>query len=237
MKNMIYNINDIYQVRINNSNTNYWLLREKNEYKDFFNNNNLSINKNDITIVKSFSKFLKDNNLETILFMDYNTGNLISKKTFIEILNMYEEIKSLSEEEYDRINFISQTVADKCCFEFIKSYYPEHLQQQKKFLYNVKGLVDKTNFWKLLQQTIKLELIKNRYSDTKLSIGKVGLYVDYKICSVLGYLNIKYSALDFKDFRIEYDYNSIYQYDKNGNCCFKMKLEKIKTKSKKLDNK
>lgn len=223
----MYNINDIYQIRIDDSNVKYWLLKENNDYKDFL-NSGLIVNKNNITIIQNFVKFLQEKGLETMLLIDYNDNNLISKKTFLEIIDMYERMKLLSKEEYDRINLISQTVADKCCFEIIKSYSDDCVNLKN---HNIKGLVDKTNFWKLLQEVIKLELIKNLNSDRKSSICKAGLYLDYKICSILNFLNVKYSASNFRDFRIEYDCNSIYQYDKNGDCCFNVNFEKSKSKN------
>lgn len=235
---MFYKLNDIYQVKIIESGKKYWLLKVGNEYKDFLYNSGLTINKKDGYVIQSFAEFLNKNNLETMAFVQYNDNNLISKQLVIDILNMQKKIENISEEEYGKIDIISKTVGNMCCLILVDNclYFDNNTFKDKyDVLYTARELLDAKSFLSLLNQSIKLDLIKNRDNDTKSSVGKGGLYIDYKISSILKALKIGYDVSKIKDFKIMYDENSIEQYDENGKCYFSVEFDKNKMKT--IDNK
>lgn len=215
---MIYNINNIYETKIEGTNKKRWLLKENNQYRDFIYNNNFIISDKDVVVIRSFIQFLKENNLETLLLTECN--NAISVQTFIKILNIYEQKKLLTEEENYELDAMAELIT-KMCFAKLSEGNLE--------------IVNSDRFNNLLKQSIKLELLKNRNNVIKSSISKGGLYLDYKISSIFRFLNIKYDIAQIKDFKIDFDENSITQYDENNECCLSLSFNKNKIKT--LDKK
>ena len=231
---MFYKTNDIYQVKVKESGQRYWLLKQGNEYKDFLYNNGLTINKSDVSVMKSFPEFLSENNLETMVLVQNNDSKFISRNLFIDILNMYSVMSAMTEEEYNEIDIISKTVGNMCLLTLIdncKSFSYDMFKDKHEVLYSKRELLDMKSFENLLNQAIKLELIRNRYTDSEYSIGKEGLYIDYKISSILNSLGIKYNINDIKDFKINFDETFVEQYDENGRLCFSAQFNKNKTKT------
>lgn len=215
---MIYNINNIYETKIDGTNKKRWLLKENNQYRDFIYNNNFIISDKDVVVIRSFIQFLKENNLETLLLTECN--NVISVQTFIKILNIYEQKRLLTEEENYELDAMAELIT-KMCFTKLNEGNLE--------------IVNSDRFNNLLKQSIKLELLKNRNNVIKSSISKGGLYLDYKISSIFRFLNIKYDIAQIKDFKIDFDENSITQYDENNECCLSLSFNKNKIKT--LDKK
>ena len=231
---MFYKINDIYQVKIKETGKKYWLLKQGNEYKDFLYNRGLTVNKKDVNVIQSFSTFLNENGLETMVLVQGCDSGLITKQLVIDVLNMRSDILSMSDEEYNRIDIISKTVGNMCCLTLVdncESFSNDTFKDKYRVLNYAKELLTTKSLRNLLNQAIRLELIKNRNTDIQSSIGKSGLYIDYKIASIFNTAGIKYDLNWIKDFKIVFDGNAIEQYDENDRCCFSSKFGKNKIKT------
>lgn len=231
---MFYKINDIYQIKIKESGKKYWLLKQGNEYKDFLYNSGLTINKRDVNVMQSFSTFLNENGLETMVLVQGCDSGLITRQLVIDVLNMRSDILSMSDEEYNRIDIISKTVGNMCCLTLVdncETFCNDTFEDRYRILNYAKELLTAKSLRNLLNQAIRLELIKNRNSDFQSSIGKSGLYIDYKIASIFNAAGIKYDLNWIKDFKIVFDGNAIEQYDENDRCCFSSEFGKNKIKT------
>lgn len=231
-----FNINDISYVQVKNKEQKYLVCpKGENHCFDLFNTSYMStyrdriFHNSSVKYIDSFMNMLKNYDLDVLLInSDGEIEEKITENKVMHILDIYNKIQPLSDEQLLRIDEVAEEVANICANKVLKLdeivenimadviEVNEESRRDALQIYN-NVFITEYSFYDLLKKYIKIDLICNGLGIHSAIISKNDKFIDYKIIRLLKYLDLDVNMNGISNFKISYNYKEINCYDEKGN--------------------